>query len=125
MAALQTLLAPEEPGQDRALSLSGKVSMATSALTSFPALHSLALEVVAAGVLYQCSLLDLSTSQPPPLEGGQLGVALREVWSLLESLLGYCPLGWSMRLYKVGMGLGLWVYRIGLGVGMRVTHGVN
>ena len=102
MAALQSLLAPEDhtsSGQDRASALTDKISTASSALTFIPTLHPLALEVVANGLLYQCSLVDLSTPQSPP--DNQLGVALRAVWSLLNSLLKHCPLGWSTRLFKV------------------------
>ena len=104
MVALQTLLAPEDSSsQDLTLSLSNKISTATSALTSFPTLHPLALEVISSGILYQCSHTDLSNSQGPPLEGagGQLASALRGVWGLLGQLLGHCPLGWSSRLFKV------------------------
>lgn len=102
MVALQTLLAPEDPassGIDRSSSLANKISTATSALTFIPTLHPLALEVVSNGFLYQCSLVDLLTSQPPP--EGHLDVALRGVWGLLDSLLSHCPLGWSTRLFKV------------------------
>ena len=102
MAALQTLLAPEDhtsSGQDRATALTDKISTASSVLTFIPTLHPLALEVVANGLLYQCTLVDLSTPQSPP--DNQLGVALRGVWSLLNSLLKHCPLGWSTRLFKV------------------------
>ncbi len=104
MAALQTLLAAEDPassGQDRASSLTTKISTATSVLTFIPTLHPLALEVISNGLLYQCSLVDLSTSQAPP--DGQLSGVLKDVWSLLDSLLAHCPLGWSSRLFKVNL----------------------
>lgn len=106
MAALQTLLAAPEDlssGQDMVSSLSNKISTATQALTCIPTLQPLALEVISNGLLYQCSLVDLSCPQavaPPPMDG-QLEAALRDVWSLLDSLLVHCPLGWSSRLFKV------------------------
>lgn len=106
MVTLQTLLAPEDSSsstQDMAVFLSNKISTATAALTSFPTLHPLALEIISNGILYQCSHMDLSTAPPPPpLDGGQLVGALRGVWGLLDALLNHCPLGWSMRLFKVG-----------------------
>jgi hypothetical protein len=104
MATLQTLLAPDDSassGQDRASFLTNKIVTAASALTFIPTLHPLALEVVSNALFYQSSLADPSASKTPGPPDSPLGVALQDVWVLLNSLLSHCPSGWSTRLFKV------------------------
>ena len=105
LSALQTLLQPEDASAEpniRATSLASKVTTACSVLSSTPSLHSLALEVVGNCLLYQYSQYE-HMGKISVFEGGvqALSSALDSGCTLLDSMLTYCPQGWSSRLFKV------------------------